>query len=280
MLSEKLTRTLDVIREAEKEGTSDQWAWVSELSKCHCYSDLWKHTENNPHCTCNLHSKVSMEKHDTKGSNPVTGQGQARVREGGTDTSRSPPTHITPSFPHFLLPCRLLMTLQNKEMQCVIALTISPWPDVCIWSNYYWPSLPGVYDIKTKLIGLAEHYPPCHHSPSIKLWFESLARSPLLSPRVRTRGELWRENKTVCLGLLFYLWWLSVCLRFVLLLRTPDQALTSGCQARGVSDKVAEGKGRKTLCSQKPLSWLLTRCPAGILPTASAVFQCQPLAWQ
>lgn len=107
ILSETVRSTDDVIREAEKEGTSDQWAWVSELSKCHCYSDLWKHTENNPHCTCNLHSKVSMEKHDTKGSNPVTGQGQAPVREGGQ--THPDYLHITPSFPHFLLPCRLLM---------------------------------------------------------------------------------------------------------------------------------------------------------------------------
>lgn len=88
-------------------------------------------------------------------------------------------------------------------MLCVTALTISPWPDVCIWSNYYWLSLPGVYDIKTKLIGLTEHYPPCHHSPSIKLWFERLTQSLLLSSRVRTWGELWRGKQTVCLGLLF-----------------------------------------------------------------------------
>lgn len=112
MLSEMISSRADVIREGEKEGTSDKWVWVSELSKCHCYSDLWKHTENNPHCTCNLHSKVGMEKHDTKGSNPVTVQGQARVREGG----KTHPDHlaITPSFPHFLLPCRLLMTLLTE----------------------------------------------------------------------------------------------------------------------------------------------------------------------
>lgn len=91
MLSETIRSIVDVIREAEKEATSDKWVWVSELSKCHCYSDLWKHTENNPHCTCNLHSKVGLEKHDTKGSNPVTGQGQARVREReGVDASRLP----------------------------------------------------------------------------------------------------------------------------------------------------------------------------------------------
>lgn len=89
-LSKMVRSIVDVIRQAEKEGTSDQWVWVSELSKCHCYSDLWKHTENNPHCTCNLHSKVSMEKHDTKGSNPVRGPGSGQGQGGGTDTSRLP----------------------------------------------------------------------------------------------------------------------------------------------------------------------------------------------
>lgn len=110
-VSETIRGTADVIRGARAEGTSDKWAWVSELSKCHCYSDLWKHTENNPHCTCNLHSKVGMEKHDTKGSNPVTGQGQARVREGGKDASRlarhnaiistfPPPMRVANDSPH------------------------------------------------------------------------------------------------------------------------------------------------------------------------------------
>lgn len=140
LLSEVVVRgSVDVIRGLQNKGASDQWAWLSELSKCHCYSDLWKHTENNPHCTCNLHSKVSMEKQDTKGSNPVTGQGQARVREWGEQTH---PHHlyITLSFPHFLLPYRLLMTLlrespKARKTLCVVALTISPCPDVCIQSN-------------------------------------------------------------------------------------------------------------------------------------------------
>lgn len=87
-----------------------------------------------------------------------------------------------------------------------------------------------------------------------------------------------------------HLW--IVCLLeffFFFLPRTPDQALTSGCKAGGVGDKVviaAEGLQRKKrrvsggrhFGPPKALSWLLTRCPAGILPTASAVFQCQPLA--
>ena len=51
-----------------------------------------------------------MEEHDTKGSNPVTGQGQARVRGGGGGQTHPPHLHITPSFPHVLLPYRLLMT--------------------------------------------------------------------------------------------------------------------------------------------------------------------------
>lgn len=121
-----------------KRGPDDQWAWVSELSKCHCYSDLWKHTENNPHCTCNLHSKVSMERHDTKGSNPVTVQGQARVRkervgEGWrTDTSRTP----RPGFHSFSSPSQVANDSHlNGEKLRVTALTISPWPDVCIQHN-------------------------------------------------------------------------------------------------------------------------------------------------
>lgn len=69
-----------------------------------------------------------MEKQDTKGSNPVTGQGQARVTEGGQTHPHH--LHITLSFPHFLLPYRLLMTLLRvaaaREMLCVVALTISP----------------------------------------------------------------------------------------------------------------------------------------------------------
>lgn len=126
---------VDVIRLAEKEGTSDQWAWVSELSKCHCYSDLWKHTENNPHCTCNLHSKVSMEKHDTKGSNPARGPGSGQGQGGGTDASRLPRHKaIISTFPPLMQVANdsAQKNCQNKEMLCVIALTISPWPDVCM----------------------------------------------------------------------------------------------------------------------------------------------------
>lgn len=66
---------------------------------------------------------------------------------------------------------------------------------------------------------------------------------------------------------------------FLSYLQTPDQAMTSGCrEARGVSDKVGGRVGAWQGEKKKPLSWLLTWCPAGVLRTTSAVFQCQPLA--
>lgn len=43
---------------------------------------------------------------------------------------------------------------------------------------------------------------------------------------------------------------------------------------RGIQEKQ---EGRLGTTSQSPM-WLLTRFPAGRLPTASAVFQCQTLA--
>lgn len=59
---------------------------------------------------------------------------------------------------------------------------------------------------------------------------------------------------------------------------TPDQAMTSGCDAvEGVSSETVQQKEKGWWQTQKEksLSWLLTRCPAGVLPTASAVFQRQ-----
>lgn len=196
--------TADVIRGAEKQGRSDQWAWVSELSKCHCYSDLWKHTENNPHCTCNLHSKVSMEKHVTKGSNPVTGQGQARVR-GGADTSRLLRHNaVISTFPPPMQVANDSAQRVSKTRKCC---AFWPWPfHPHLMFAFGVISIDWVYLCirhKNKADRPHRALSSVPSLTSIKLWFESLTQSLLLSSRVRTRGELWRENKLFALACSF-----------------------------------------------------------------------------
>lgn len=125
--------TVDVIREPEKDRTSDQWAWVSELSEWHCYSDLWKHWEQS---TLYLQSPLQSQHGEAwyKGQQPCDRPGSGQGHRRGNRHH----LNVPPSFPHFLLPSSFLRThgvAKTRRRLWTVALTISPCLYVCIQTN-------------------------------------------------------------------------------------------------------------------------------------------------
>lgn len=136
--SEKFRNTVDVIREAGRWGGGVKWSmsvseWAEQMPLL--FWSLKTHWEQS---TLYLQSPLQSQHGEAwhKGQQSCDRPGSVQG-QGGGERTHPDYLNVTPSLPYFLLPhwWLTLECCQYKEMLSIIALTISPWPDVCLRCN-------------------------------------------------------------------------------------------------------------------------------------------------